>query len=497
MNLLKSIIRLRLSLFKAKTPDVYIPGHTPQKENSRDLWKVAESAINIGIIDWNIESGFIMLSEKMRDILDVLEGEYMTVKKIVDYVHPDDKNKFYDILKKRLNTDGNGKEQRTFYDPIVFRLIKKNGTNLFFKEYGILYYKNNEPVRYVSAIVDNMEFIKSVKRLNQQKKHYSELIDAIQNCFLVLRGVNMDKGVFKDFIVLETNHVFLKIINKKHEEVFEKTISSILPQLDKIFYTHCSDTLLNDRPIVDELYSKDLKRYFNITYQKIKYRSLFLIIEDITEKKMMQNNIIHSIIYAEEKERSRISKEIHDGIGPLLSTLKMFMEKYCNTPNSDTKKTIEPQIYRILDEAISNVSTISNNLSPKVLENFGLKKAIKRYIKQIESVTTCKIEFSMNTEERFESKIEISVYRALIEILNNSIKHSSPSYINLTINYTDRSFDINFSDKGKGFDFNKKLVEGEGQGLKNIKNRIESLGGTIEYMGKKNTGVIYHIQLPV
>ena len=85
----------------------------------------------------------------MRNIIDLPEGVNITAKEIEDFVHPNDKGKFNDTLNKRLNTVANTEEQRTFYDPIDYRIIKRNGTNLFLKEYGVLYYKNNKP--YISV----------------------------------------------------------------------------------------------------------------------------------------------------------------------------------------------------------------------------------------------------------------------------------------------------------------------------------------------------------
>ncbi len=466
-------------------------------EESNNRWRIAEIAINMGIIDWNLETGSVILSEQMQNILDINNENQLTVKDLQSFIHPLDQSKYRSILTKRLNTVSKDRQHRTFYDPIEYRIIVKSGLSIYLKEYGAVYYKNSVPYRYVSAIVDNTEITSSVKKLNQQRKYFSDLVAAIKNSFIVIRGVNRVEGIFKDFVVLNANQAFLQLTNKEIEDVFEKTISSILPGLDNSFFINCSEAVLKGNPVVEEIYSEDLKKYLSITYQKVKYKSLFLIIEDITDKKMMQNNMLNSIISAEEKERARISKELHDGIGPLLSTLKMFTEKYCTTNKPEIKQEIEPQLYNIIDEAISNISTISNNLTPKVLENFGLDKALKKQIKQFEIASGCKIEFTMNTEERFRDEIEISIYRALTEILNNSIKYSDSSLIRLDINFNGKVIKVKFSDNGKGFDYEKELKKKKGQGLINIKSRIESIGGKVEFKGGINKGSKYQIELPV
>ncbi len=466
-------------------------------EESNNRWRIAERAINMGIMDWNLETGSLILSEQMEKILDLTDEHQLKVTDLQNLVHPLDQNKYRSTLTKRLNTISKDKQLRTFYDPIEYRVNLKSGLSMYLKEYGVVYYKNNIPIRYVSAIVDNTEITNSVKKLNQQRKYFSDLVDAIKNSFIVIRGVNKVGGIFKDFVVLNANHAFLQITGKNFDDVFEKTIRSILPELDDSFYMNCSEAVLKGNPIVEEVYSEDLKKHLSITYQKVKYKSLFLIIEDITDKKMMQNNMLNSIISAEEKERARISKELHDGIGPLLSTLKMFTEKYCTTNKLEVKQEIEPQLYNIIDEAISNISTISNNLTPKILENFGLNKALKKQIKQFEIASGCKIDFKMNTEERFRDEIEISIYRALTEILNNSVKYSDSNFIKLNINYNGKVIKVSFSDDGKGFDFEKELKKRKGQGLINIKSRIESIGGKVEFKGGINKGSKYQIELPV
>jgi signal transduction histidine kinase len=100
-------------------------------------------------------------------------------------------------------------------------------------------------------------------------------------------------------------------------------------------------------------------------------------IRDITERKQMQQKIIRTIIETEENERKRVSQELHDGIGPILSTIKLFTETYFNSKNEDYKKEIAKQLMVSINESLEHVSIISNNLSPQVLLDFGLRVAIK------------------------------------------------------------------------------------------------------------------------
>lgn len=225
---------------------------------------------------------------------------------------------------------------------------------------------------------------------------------------------------------------------------------------------------------------------------------LYGVIHDITEKKQIQEkNIIKAIIQTEEKERAHFSKELHDGLGPLLSTIKLYLQWSLRPKSNRSRKEIIMKAEEVLEEALTAVKEISNKLSPHLLTNYGLSSAVQSFVNKLEETHTIKIEFQSNLSRRIEMEIEVALYRAIIECVNNTIKYAKARHIYLKINDTGNHIQLQYRDDGKGFDIVKILLEKKGLGLFNLQNRIQTIGGEIKMFSKQREGVNYQINIPV
>ena len=128
-------------------------------------------------------------------------------------------------------------------------------------------------------------------------------------------------------------------------------------------------------------------------------------------------------IEAEEKERSRVAKELHDGVSPIMSAVKLYVQSVWDCQDSDLRRTILEKVGGTIDEAIISLSEISNNLSPHVLENFGLGIALKSFIEKIEDARKIKFNVSINFENRLPVNVEVTLYRVIVELINNSLNN--------------------------------------------------------------------------
>jgi len=216
---------------------------------------------------------------------------------------------------------------------------------------------------------------------------------------------------------------------------------------------------------------------------------LISTIHDITERKELQNKILSTIIQTEEKVKQHFAKDLHDGLGPILSTVKLYLKTLENKIDENKDKNIlliVKKIEEIINEAISSAKEISNQLSPHILTNFGLVTAIKSAIKKIE-FSKINFIFNSNIEVRFDSNVETSIYRIVLELINNSIKHAKPTVITLNIMQTDKLITLKYTDNGIGFELDK-LENNIGMGLQNIQNRINLFNGNYEIKTKPNEG---------
>jgi signal transduction histidine kinase len=133
----------------------------------------------------------------------------------------------------------------------------------------------------------------------------------------------------------------------------------------------------------------------------------------------------------------------------------------------------------LVNEAISTIKEISNNLSPHILTNFGLSSAISTFTTKLNQTKAVEIDFKTNMENyRLENEKEVVVYRAICELINNSILHSGASRIEIELNKHEKFVTLHFYDNGRGFDTSTLNKEDtKGMGLSNIETRVKTIEG--------------------
>jgi PAS domain S-box-containing protein len=222
---------------------------------------------------------------------------------------------------------------------------------------------------------------------------------------------------------------------------------------------------------------------------------LVAAVRDISEKKRLEKEVYMSYITGEENERTRIAKELHDGLGPLLSACKIYHYNLGKDRlNADDLESYQ-KMGNMLTESMISIKEISNNLSPHVLRNFGLIVAVKNFKENIRTDIKFFIECQCDESKRYDEVFEITLYRVLTELIHNSIKHAGASEIGIRMEELNNVFIVNFHDNGKGFDFDEALKKSGGLGLLNIQSRIHSLGGEIGFQSRKEGGVSVTISI--
>lgn len=206
------------------------------------------------------------------------------------------------------------------------------------------------------------------------------------------------------------------------------------------------------------------------------------------QRRLTQKRIMNMIINTEEKERTRFSKDIHDGLGPLLSSAKLSLSALDRNYSPEQQKEIIKNTSYVIDEAINSLREISNNLSPHILKDFGLARAITQFINKSSAKDSIKMNFTTNiSKQRFDVNVEIIIYRVLCELINNSVKHSGGDQIFISLQHYNNKITIDYSDNGKGF--NPSAVMDIGMGLSNIKSRINSIKGKVNISSEVNKGM--------
>lgn len=205
-----------------------------------------------------------------------------------------------------------------------------------------------------------------------------------------------------------------------------------------------------------------------------------------------QNEITIKEIYAaEQNERIRIARDLHDSIGQKLSVIRMLLPDSMNNP--DIQK-----VASYVDETANEVRNISHNLIPEVL-NLGLIKAIEDLTEKINATKTVSINFIADKELnkiRLTKQTELSLYRIIQEILSNIVRHAKTDKISIELKYLSGFVKIFIQDNGVGIDINS-IKNSQGIGWKNIFARIKLINGNINIESEKNRGSNFIINIPV
>jgi PAS domain S-box-containing protein len=234
----------------------------------------------------------------------------------------------------------------------------------------------------------------------------------------------------------------------------------------------------------------------NSTIIEFRQNKVYLsFIRDITERKQMENRILNEVIQAEERERNRLASDLHDGLGPVLSTLKMYIEWLSDKTRTGNVDQILELSAQSIHEAISQLRTISHNISPHILDKFGLVPAIQSQVDMLKATSQIDFRIYSDLKDRLPHLIEMALFRIIKECLNNTVKHSGANKVFIDIIKDNNILNINYTDDGSGFDAEKVFAQNKGMGLYNIKNRIKSLQGDVDIISEPGKGT--HVKITI
>ena len=224
---------------------------------------------------------------------------------------------------------------------------------------------------------------------------------------------------------------------------------------------------------------------------------LFIYIDRLNHhRQLMDRRILTAVLRTEEKTRANFSKELHDSLGPLLSSAKISLSALSHSDMTAEQRDIFNNTLYVVDEALRSLREISNNLSPHALTDFGLARGIQIFVDKAAALHKVKISFATNLRgERYDPDIEVIMYRVVCELITNSLKHSGCSEIRLSLSVAGDTLEMQYSDNGRGFD--PQAMMDCGMGLSNINSRVSSLNGTFDIRSSKGRGMCASVKVNV
>jgi len=214
----------------------------------------------------------------------------------------------------------------------------------------------------------------------------------------------------------------------------------------------------------------------------------------LKRKGALKQKLIDAVVETETSERRRIARDLHDGLGPVLSAINHYFQAFLDA-KPEERTAIQQRLQMVISEAIDEVSRIAHNISPHVLEKYGLMTALNNLLTSLLTSAKYEISFISGFEERLDPRIELTVYRCITELVNNTLKHAEATRICLDIGRRDDKLLIRYSDNGIGFTASQgKHV---GMGIHNITNRVETFGGTLSIASSPKAGTQVDITIPL
>jgi len=362
-----------------------------------------------------------------------------------------------------------------------------------------LYNQSKEQIGYLLSARDISNIKKFEKTLIESEKKYRNIFEKSSDC-LFLIDVN---GNFLDLNVagyemfklsnakLSTTPFFNLILDGNEKDAFLKELCEKKQVID-----YKLKIKVNRKSIIDCLVSASCmnnEKGVTIGYQGI--------VKDVTKQKSLENLVIRTIMDTQEQERKRIARDLHDSLGQQLSAIKFYLGSL-ESMKATTKKIKYEEILSKSNNALSDVikelSAISFNIMPGTLQNFGVGQAIKELCHKRELSDLMLFNVDIDSNFVIEDKaIEITLFRIAQEFINNSIKYSGAKKICIAMQLDTRQNLIKamLRDDGKGFELEKMLLT-KGNGLKNMRSRVESHNGVLKIETSSGKGTAYDIMIP-
>ncbi|MBB6462713.1 sensor histidine kinase [Flammeovirga kamogawensis] len=218
---------------------------------------------------------------------------------------------------------------------------------------------------------------------------------------------------------------------------------------------------------------------------------------DITERMKQEEKIVDAILETEDKERSRIAREIHDGLQQTMSTSLMSFEKVRSSVDFEEQKIYERfhMGYQYLKKAIEESRTLAHNLMPKVVSDNGIVAAIESLVSAIQPSSATVFNFDQNIlENKLKLSVEMTLYRITQEAVNNVIKYANASKCNIQLLKHSDVVLLTIDDNGDGFVIDQKEKT---FGINSMRTRAESIGAYFEINSHLNKGTQILVELPL
>jgi len=454
---------------------------------SEERLRLAQQVAHIGTFDRNVRTGQVTCSAELEALYGLPPGSFegTTIDYFMSLIHRDDRATVAYLVDRALRTgEPMQGEWRVVWPDKSIHWIAGH--------WQVLMDESDEPLRMVGVNIDVTD-----RRLAEEKlREYERAVEGSDDMIVV---------VDREYHYLIANRQYLKMWNTTRERVLGHFVYELVdPQIFE-------STI---KPKLDECFQGKVVRYeTKCVYPELGERELFIsyypiegpnrtdrvacILQDTTDRKRAEEAIAglsRKLIEAQEQERSRIGRELHDDITQRLAMLSLELGQLQDS-SSDPASRVQ-QIRKRLIDISEDVQALSHELHSSKLEYLGAVAGIKSWCREFADRQKVQIDFRNDTSSALSSEVGLSIFRVLQAALHNAIKHGGAKRVEVQFREESGEVHLTVHDGGRGFDVDSAM-RGNGSGLISMRERIRLLNGSITIDSKPGTGTTIHVRVPI
>ncbi len=458
---------------------------------SEQRFRLATQAGKMYAFEWNVASDTIVRSGDVAAVLGPTGETELKRQQLRESIHPDDWGQFTTSM--RETSPENSDVQMSY------RLLRPDGSVAWLEKTAHAFFdEQGRMVRMVGMVTDVTERKRADETLRQSEEKFHNVF---RNA-----GVGMvivsPEGHF-----LAVNGRFCEYLGYEEEELLGRSVQSVTVAEDWPGFSQKLSEALTQGRCFQRLEKRCLHKSGTIVYTESTVSLVcdssgnpqYFIGEvlDVTNRKEAEtalSNINRRLIEAQEQERTRIGRELHDDVNQRLALLSIALEELQHDPSAVPDRL--RQLRQEIDELSNDVEALSHELHSSKLEYLGVVAGIRSWCKEFAQRQNMEIDFRTDVATVLPFEIGICLFRVLQEALHNIVKHSGVKRVDVQLTEHSNQIHLRVSDSGKGFNV-ESAMQGKGLGLTSMRERVRLVNGTIAIESKPMGGTTIDVRVPL
>jgi PAS domain S-box-containing protein len=456
---------------------------------SEELLRLAAQIGKMYAYSWDVETDEVLRSPQYATVLGIPHQTRFTRKQLLQQVHPEDRANW---ICSTLGMTPDNPSTR-----ITYRVLRPKGVEVWLEKNAHAFFDSDgRMLRVIGMVADVTERKRAEEGIRESEKQFRTIVETT------------NEGVWLLDSELHTSYV-----NRQMAEMLGYEPGQIVGRSVFDFYfaedvEHKKQVLSRrQQGLSDQCEERLLRKDGNELWVRMAATPVFkdngefggalAMMADITERKRAEKalaDMSRKLIQAQEQERARIGRELHDDINQRLAMLALELEQL-----QDNYPEVRSRVQELRKETaeISNdVQALSHELHSSKLEYLGVVAGMKSWCKEFSERQSMEIDFKTEVSSTLPLEVGLSLFRVIQEALHNAQKHSGVKRVELQLREDSGEIHLVVSDLGRGFDL-ETAMQGQGLGLTSMGERVRLMNGTISIESKPMCGTTIHVRVPL